>query len=101
MSIDALFNRTALLPKIKLKKPNRIIGNDTVESIRSGIFYGLALMIDGIIEKIRSNSKKRIFTIATGGLASFFAPRCKNIDKIDGDLTLKGLCLIYNKINKL
>lgn len=94
LSLEALAQKTALLPEIELKKPRRLVGRDTVESMRSGVLYGLASMCDGIIEKIRKQCSPRARVLATGGLATFFAPYCRHIDCIDKDLTLKGLYLV-------
>ncbi|NQT95357.1 MAG: type III pantothenate kinase [Candidatus Omnitrophica bacterium] len=93
-TIDALANRAALLPRIKLDKPKALLGKDTAESIRSGIVYGLTSMCNGIVDKLKKRYKKRPIVVATGGLAGFFAPHCKDIDRIDKDLTLKGLSLL-------
>lgn len=93
ISIEALANKTALLPEIELKRPKGLIGKDTVESIRSGVLYGLASMCDGVIEKIRKKYSSQAEALATGGLVTLFAPYCKHIDRIDKDLTLKGLYL--------
>ena len=97
ISIEALYKKTALLPKIKLTRPKSLIGKDTVESIKSGTLFGLSGLCDGIVERIRKRHSKKSKVVATGGLASFFAPYCKYVDCIDKDLTLKGLNLIYNK----
>jgi type III pantothenate kinase len=97
ISLQALAENTALLPKIKLKKPKGLIGKDTVESIRSGIFYSMAAVCDGIIEKIKDKYGSKVKVVATGGLSNFFSPYCKYIDIIDKDLTLKGIHLISTK----
>lgn len=98
VSIAAFVSRTALLPKISLRKPKGLIGRETAESMRSGIVHGLSSMCDGIVEKIRKRYPPRPKVIATGGLAAFFAPYCRHIDSIDENLTLKGLYLIYHAI---
>jgi len=97
ITIDALAEKTALLPKIRLDKPNRLIGKDTVSSIRSGVFFGLASMCDGLVLKIKKNYKTSSIVIATGGLANLFSSYCKEIDKIDKYLTLKGLSILYKR----
>ncbi len=97
ITIDALAEKTALLPRIKLGKPNRLIGKDTVDSIRSGVFFGLASMCDGLVLKIKKSYKTSPVVIATGGLVSLFSPYCKEINKIDKYLTLKGLTILYKK----
>ena len=77
--------------------PKDLIGKDTVESIRSGIFYGMAAACDGIIEKIKDKCGSKVKVVATGGLSNFFSPYCKYIDIIYKDLTLKGIYLIYTE----
>jgi len=95
LTIKALYENTALLPKITIKKPRRLIGKDTTESIRSGIVNGIAAMCDGLISSIKSDRKSKPIVIATGGLSNFFAPLSSQIDKVDKDLTLKGINCIY------
>ena len=94
ITINSLAEHTALLPKIKLKSPRKLIGSDTVDSIRSGVVNGLACMCDGLIEKIKKEGKSSPVVIATGGLADIFCPYSKHIKKVDKDLTLKGLYLL-------
>lgn len=100
ISLDALARKAALLPKIELKRPRELIGRDTVESMRSGVLYGLASMCDGLIEKIRKKYSSRTIVVATGGLATFFAYYCRHIDFVDKDLTLKGLNLVFRSTEK-
>ena len=97
ITINSLAENTALLPKIKLKKPRELIGKDTVDSIRSGVLNGLASMCDGLIEKIKKETKSYPKVIATGGLSGIFCHYSKHIKHIDQDLTLKGLYLIFSK----
>jgi type III pantothenate kinase len=97
ITIDSLHEKTALLPKVRLKKPKRLVGRDTIDSIRSGVIHGIASMCDGLIEKIRIEKKTSPIVIATGGLADIFRTYSVFIDKIDSDLTLKGLYLIFLK----
>jgi len=96
ISLDALHQRTALLPKIKLEKPREFIGRDTKNSILSGLIYGFAALTDGLTIKIKKNIVKNAKVVGTGGNINLIARFCKQIDKIDADLTLKGLNLIYN-----
>ena len=98
ISLDALFQRTALLPKIKLNKPKEFIGRDTKDSILSGVVYGFAALTDDLAERIKNKIGKSAKVIGTGGNISLIGKYCKQIDKIDKDLTLKGLNLIYNFI---
>ncbi len=96
-TIDTLAEKTALLPKIKISKPDRLIGKDTVGSIKSGVFFGIACLCDGLVQKIKKSHKNNPIVIATGGLASLFCPYCKEINKIDTYLTLKGMAIIFYK----
>lgn len=100
---DALFERTAKLPKIKIKPPKSVIGNDTVSAMQSGLVYGYVAMVEGMISRIRSkiqdprsktNPRTKIKVIATGGLAGLICKYTTVVDTIDPLLTLKGLRLI-------
>ena len=101
ITINALAEKTALLPKIKLKVPKNLIGKDTTDSIRSGVINGLTCMCDGLIEKISQDRKSSPLIIATGGLSHLFYPYSQYIKSLDKDLTLKGLYLIYSKYMEL
>lgn len=94
ISLEALFKKTALLPRIKMRKPKSFLGKNTADSIRSGASYGLSYMCDGIAQAFKKRYGKNLRVIATGGLAPFFKKRCKNINVVDKNLTLKGLRLI-------
>jgi type III pantothenate kinase len=97
MSIDALHEKTAKLPKITLKPPKNVIGNSTVEAIRSGILYGYVSLVEGMLRRIKSeirhSLKSKIKIIATGGLARLICKHTDVIDRIDPELTLKGIML--------
>jgi type III pantothenate kinase len=97
ITLDALAEKTALLPKVILKKPKKLIGKDTKDSIRSGVVNGLACMCDGLVEMIMKERKIQPIIIATGGMADIFCCYSKYINKIDNDLILKGLYLIFFK----
>lgn len=96
ISLDALFERTALLPKIKLERPRQFIGRDTKNSMLSGIVYGFASLVDTLTKRIKNKIGKHALVISTGGNIQLIGKYCKSIDKIDRELTLKGLNLIYN-----
>jgi len=100
LSIENLTRRAALLPKIPFRRPKNVLGKSTVESMLSGIFYGYAALCDGVIEKLKKTLRKRALVIATGGHAKILSSYCSKIDKIDPQLTLKGLNLIYLLIAK-
>ncbi len=95
ISLDVLHQRTALLPKINLARPREFIGRDTKNSMLSGIIYGFASLTDGLVKRIKEEIGKNAQVIGTGGNVSLIARYCKRLDKIDKDLTLKGLSLIY------
>ncbi len=95
ISLDALNQRTALLPKIKLSKPKEFIGRDTKSSMLSGIVYGFVALTDDLVIRIKKKIGKNAKVIGTGGNIDLIGKYCKRIDKIDRDLTLKGLNLIY------
>ncbi|MBR0446354.1 MAG: type III pantothenate kinase [Oscillospiraceae bacterium] len=97
ISLDALTSRTAQLPGISLDKPKNIIGRNTVDCMRSGMMYGTAAMIDGIVERIEEELGHKSTLIATGGLAQFITPLCKREIILERDLLLKGLNIIYKK----
>ncbi len=97
ISLDALNKRTALLPRIKLQKPREFIGKDTKNSMLSGIVYGFACLTDNLVERIKAKTGANTPVVATGGNIPLIRAFCKKIDKIDQDLTLKGLYLLYER----
>ncbi|HOJ51515.1 MAG TPA: type III pantothenate kinase [Syntrophales bacterium] len=97
ISSEALFERAAKLPRVELVKPKVVVAKDTVSSMQAGIIYGYAGLVDGIVERIKTEVKGNPKVIATGGLARVVAPETKSIEEIDDMLTLKGLYLIYQR----
>lgn len=97
LSLEALYQKTALLPRIKLTNPKELIGRDTRSSMLSGVVYGLAALTDDLILRIRKKIGQNTKAIGTGGSISLIKNYCKEIDYTDKDLTLKGLNAIYNK----
>ena len=97
VSHDALISRTSQLPKIAFEKPKKIIGSNTIDCIKSGILYGNAGAIDGLIERFNEELGEKCTVIATGGLSKIIAPLCKHDITTDEDLLLKGLMRIYEK----
>ncbi len=97
ISHDALISRTSQLSKIALEKPKKVIGSNTVDCIKSGLLYGNAGMLDGLIERINETLGENCTVVATGGLSTVVAPLCKSDIIVDEDLLLKGLMVIYNK----
>ena len=97
VSHDALIGRTSQLPKVAFEKPKKLIGSNTVDSIKSGIMYGNAGAIEGIVDRFEEELGEKCTVIATGGLAKAIVPLCKREIIIDEDLLLKGLMFIYEK----
>ena len=95
ISMDALTERGAKLPKIDLAAPRALIGKSTVESIRSGVVYGYAGQADAIIGRLREELGAETGTIATGGLAEHIVPFTSTIDEVDDLLTLRGLRILH------
>ena len=92
--------RTSQLPRISLDSPGNVIGKNTVDCMKSGVIYGYASCIDGMLERISDEMNielDKINVIATGGLARVIVPECKNKIIIDNALLLKGLKIIYDK----
>ena len=97
VSLDSLTSRTSQLPRISLDPPKRLIGRNTIDSMKSGILYGNASCIDGMTERIMDELGMRTTVIATGGLAETITPLCRQDIILDNELLLKGLLLIYEK----
>jgi len=99
ISMDALTDRTALLPGLQLDQPKRAIGRNTIDCMRSGIMMGNACMLDGMVERMEAELGARATIVATGGIAKFITPLCKREMIYDKDLIVKGLAALY-KDNK-
>ncbi|MBI2373165.1 MAG: type III pantothenate kinase [Deltaproteobacteria bacterium] len=97
IAADALFSRTAKLPRVEIARPDRAVGRNTRESIQSGIFFGYVAMVDGLVARIRDEMGGDVRVLATGGLAGVIAAESKTIELVDPDLTLEGLRLIYER----
>jgi type III pantothenate kinase len=97
ISLDALTERTALLPGLQLDQPKRAIGRNTIDCMRSGIMMGNACMLDGMIERMEAELGTKTTVVATGGIAKFVIPMCKNQIHYDKDLLIKGLAVLYRE----
>ena len=96
LSMDALDKATARLPRIAITKPVKVIGDNTITAMQSGIFWGYIGLLEGMISRIRIEYNNDMKVVATGGLAKLFKPHTNIIDFIDEDLTLKGIALTWD-----
>ena len=99
LSVKALHDAAAQLPRIAIKKPDVVVGKNTVEAMQSGIFYGYIGLIDGLVRRIKSESSREFTVIGTGGVASLFEGSSETIDVYDSHLTINGLREIW-QLNK-
>jgi type III pantothenate kinase len=97
ISSEALFSRTAKLPRVDIKRPQKVIGSSTVAAMQSGLYYGYAGLVDGVLERVIEEMHAKPHIIATGGLAPLIATASKFIEKVDDTLTLEGLRLVYEE----
>lgn len=97
ISMDALYQKAAKLPKIDFQVPDSVIGTSTVGAMQSGMFYGYVGQVDGIINRIEEEQKVKATVIATGGLAPLISSASEKIQHVDSYLTLKGLYIIYQQ----
>ncbi len=100
ISSDALFERTAKLPRVDIKRPHKVIGSSTIAAMQSGLYHGFVGLVDGVLRKMieeigRGPHAPRV--IATGGLASLIATGSEFIELVDDTLTLEGLRLVYER----
>jgi type III pantothenate kinase len=92
-----LSQRAAALPRVPLAAPRAAIGRGTLEAIQSGVVFGYAGQVDGIVGRLREELGEEATAIATGGLASTIAPHCDQIDELDDLLTLEGLRIVWER----
>jgi len=97
ISIDALFARTARLPRVDFREPQKLIGTNTVGSVQSGLYYGALGMIDGMIERLLGTLGKDTKVVATGGQARMISRASKYLKIVDENLTLEGLEMIWHR----
>lgn len=100
LSLQALHMAAAKLPRVGVARPDKVIGTNTVEAIKSGTFWGYAGLIDGLIGRIKAEYGHPMSVIATGGLAPLFKDALPAIEHLDSDLTLRGLHALYERNKK-
>lgn len=97
LSMEALHQAAARLPRVAIRQPQRVIGTDTVGAMQSGVFYGYVALIEGLITRIKAERGVPLTVIATGGVASLFQGTTMGIDHFDSDLTIRGLLEIHRR----
>lgn len=97
LSMQALHEAAARLPRVAIQKPARIIGKDTVEAMQAGVFWGYVSLIEGLISRIKAEYHAPMTVVGTGGIASLFDGATESIDHFDHDLTILGLLEIYRR----
>jgi len=97
ISLDALTDRTALLPGLQLDQPKKTIGRNTIDCMRSGIMMGNACMLDGMVRRMEAELGQKTTVVITGGIAKFISPLCETEMIYDKDLLLKGLATLYRE----
>ena len=97
LSLHALHEAAAKLPRIAIQKPERVIGKDTVAAMQSGVFWGYIALIEGLVDRIKTEWGKPMTVVGTGGVASLFEGATTSIDRFDPDLTIRGLLEIWRR----
>ena len=95
ISMDALTERTALLPGLQLDQPKKAIGRNTIDCMRSGIMMGAACMLDGMVQRMEEELGSKATVVVTGGIGKFIVPMCRTPMIYDKDLLIKGLVALY------
>ena len=97
LSLQALHEAAAMLPRIAIQRPDKVIGKDTVSNMQSGVFWGYIALIEGLVARIKSEWGKPMTVIGTGGVVSLFEGATDSIDAFDPDLTIRGLLEIWRR----
>jgi type III pantothenate kinase len=100
LSMEALHNAAAKLPRVAIQKPQRVVGTDTVGAMQSGVFWGYIGLIEGLIARIKGERDAPLTVVATGGVASLFHGATTAIDHFDSDLTIRGMLEIWRRNTK-
>ena len=94
-SAEALFQRAAMLPRIELTPPNKVIGTNTIDAMKSGVVYGYVGLVESMVQRMQKELGGKVKVVATGGFANLIAGETGVIDEVNTDLTLIGLRIIY------
>ena len=97
VALDSLISRTSQLPKISLEPPEKLIASNTVDCMKSGVLFGNAACVDGVLARIQEEFEVPLTAVATGGMAKYILPYCRTKIEMDDGLILKGLKLIYRR----
>lgn len=97
VALDSLISRTSQLPKISLEPPEKLIASNTVDCMKSGVLFGNAACVDGVLARIQEEFEAPLTAVATGGMAKYIIPYCRTKIEMDDGLILKGLKLIYRR----
>lgn len=97
LSMEALHNAAAKLPRVAIQKPQRVVGTDTVGAMQAGVFWGYVALIEGLIARIKAERNENLTVVATGGVASLFHGATMAIDHFDSDLTIRGMLEIWRR----
>jgi len=97
LSLQALHEAAAMLPRIAIQRPDRVIGKDTVSNMQSGVFWGYVGLIEGMVARIKAEWGAPMTVVGTGGVASLFEGATESIDRFDPDLTIRGLLEIWRR----
>lgn len=97
LSLQALHEAAAKLPRIEIRKPSSVIGKSTVPAMQSGVFWGYAELIDGLVARITEEYGEPMTVLGTGGVASLFEGACRRIDRFEPELTISGLLEIWRR----
>jgi len=97
ISMEALFARAARLRQVDFAEPANVIGKSTIAALQSGLVFGFAAQVDGVVERMRAELEGKVRVIATGGLAELIVPHCHTVEAVDEFLTLEGLRLVWER----
>lgn len=97
ISAEALFLRAARLPRVEVRAPSKVIGDSTVGSMQSGLYWGYAGLVDGILRRMKQELEDA-YVVSTGGLAELIFPACEEVDSVEKNLTLEGMRIIYERL---